>query len=78
MVLYRPHHGSLDDSMELMRTFENTDDMIKYVQNDWYDFIGECVCTINDESADDARIGWHNTHYVLINGNCVGMCNLEE
>ena len=78
MILYRPHRGSLSDSMALAREFKTVDDMIKYVKNDWYDFIGECVFTIDDESTDDERIEWHNTHYVLVNGNCVGMCNLEE
>jgi hypothetical protein len=78
-VLYRPHRGSLDESMALVREFNNTEDMILAVRGDWDKYLdGQVECTIDPNSINDDRIGWHNTHYVLIDGMCVGMCNLEE
>ena len=74
MILYRPHRALLSQSMELMKKFNTIDDMKAYVQDCW----NGGVCTVDEMGFNDDRIGWHNTHYVLIDGDCIGMCNLEE
>lgn len=71
MVTYRPHRGSLEDSMKEARTFDNWYQMTQYIANNWNLAVGKKVIDPDDivmdlESTDDERTGWKDVHMVLI------------
>lgn len=85
MIKYRPHRGSLYDSMNAMKTFNTLNDMLNYISDDYNDFISPEDIVIGENDVDD-RIDWKENRYVYtkrignINYNipqCIGMCSFE-
>lgn len=76
MIIFRPHRGSLADSLEEAREFDTVGEMKKYIVDDWkkhFDLIGLKSepfglddIVIDEESVDDDRCGWHDCRYVCI------------
>ena len=71
MIKYRPHRGSLGEAMKEAREFETTEEMKKFIMNDWNNSgfgnlfdINDIV--IGDVLGDDDRIGWKNVRHVCI------------
>lgn len=55
---FRPHRGHLADAMAEKRTFENWDDLLMFLRDDW----SEWYATVSDVKAEpygyDDRIEW--------------------
>ena len=73
MIKYRPHLGSLEDSMKEAREFENYEDMKRHVlrEHDVWNTDGVMPfdlddIVIGDVLGDDDRIGWKNVRYVCV------------
>lgn len=85
MIKYRPHRGSLYDSMNAMKTFNTLNDMLNYIFDDYNGFISPEDIVIGENDVDD-RIDWKENRYVYTkrigNNNynipqCIGMCSFE-
>ena len=73
MIKYRPHLGSLEESMREEREFETYEDMKRHVLREhaiWntdevtmFDLDDIVIC---DSLGDDDRIGWKNVRYVCV------------
>ena len=78
-VLYRPHRGSLDDSMREMVEVNDFSQLVRHMRREvesWYPKI-EMPTEENtklEPYAFDSRIGW-NTYLVVVNGNAWGYTN---
>jgi hypothetical protein len=92
-ILYRPHKGSLEDSMQELCEFSSVPEMTKHIVQDWRDAFGNGVISSEDivvnetDMGADPRIGWRNTHYVCAKRigketcsvpQCIGMCCINE
>lgn len=72
MYIYRPHRGSLSDSMMVVKEFDTLDDLLDYVVSDCsflpvdkQAFSREDIVFSEDLGPDD-RIGWADTRYVCV------------
>ena len=89
-IKYRPHRGSLKESMEEEKVFSSTKDMIDHIVNDT--FMGVKLyepddISIGDNIGKDDRIDWKETRYVLTKRcgkisydipQAIGMCSFED
>ena len=66
MVIYRPHRGSLIESMEEAREFNNIEELKGYITRSWRGLIQSEDIVINDEKIDDERINWDGVYMVLV------------
>lgn len=80
MIRYRDHRGSLNESMKTQQLFKSIDQMLSSIAIWHYVATGEIVLSreIGDREFSDDRIGWNKCHHVLVNGYCIGFCNIEE
>ena len=64
MIYYRPHRGSLDDSMKELKKFETKNDMLEYIcyeHNSRFHFFQITPEEIFiEEYGSDERVGWGN------------------
>ena len=79
MILYRPHRGSLKDSMKLVVEVEDMKSLVKEIQFDHITiddkYINENTVHIQPYEILDSRTNW-NTHVVTIDGyGAVGFTN---
>ncbi len=90
MIKYRPHRGSLNESMTKMREFNDLDEMYNYIISDWNNSemkpFGKEDLSISDNLGADERSGWKETRYVCVkrmgskiyeHPQCIGMCSFE-
>lgn len=88
MYIYRPHRGSLADSMAEAKEFDTKEEMFDYIVATQ----GSCLggnrfdvedLVIDDKVVADHRIGWFDTRYVCTKRweddvwdvpQCIGMC----
>lgn len=82
---YRPHSGTLEESMKECREFDSLADVFEYVAIEWgiqrFDLTIKYVC-------NDNRIGWCPTYYICTDTfdgleqldypQCIGMCTEVE
>lgn len=76
MIIFRPHRGTLGDSLAEAKEFNSVDEMKQYILDDWqehFNIIGLITeqfslddIVIDGESVDDDRCGWHDCRYVCI------------
>lgn len=72
MIIFRPHMfgGTLEDSMQLAKEFENEDQMKKSIYNSWNvekeNFSLEDIVIDDRLITKDDRIGWEDTRYISI------------
>lgn len=86
MILYRDHRSMLADSMKTLKEFDSEEELLNYLRHRVLSDYGLIMfsrvlnvkVTIEPEEYTDDRIGWNRWHYVCVNGNAVGMCNMEE
>ena len=86
-VRYRPHRGSLEDSISLAKTFDSPSEMFDHIIKEWGGLIDKEDLSIGKEDwGPDPRIDWPNCHYVLTKRcgettydipQCIGMCCYE-
>lgn len=86
-VKYRPHRGSLEDSMQEEKEFKSVEEMFDYISESSDGMIRVSDLSISDESVADDRINWKETRYVCIKRfgwdeydtpQCIGMCCIEN
>lgn len=77
MIRYRPHRGSLDDSLAATIQIKDHDDLVKHLKEIWSrwptsdGFEPEEVTVEKYGDGIDERCGW-DTYIVCIKGNAVG------
>jgi hypothetical protein len=86
-VRYRPHRGSLEDSISLAKTFDSPSEMFDHIIKEWGGLIDKEDLSIGKEDwGPDPRIDWPNCHYVVTKRcgettydipQCIGMCCYE-
>ena len=88
MIRYRPVRELLIESIRDCRIFSSTDQMIAYIVHhsnsvNGYRVLDESDVVISNESVNDKRIGWKDTHYVCVKRygdqkyrvpQCIGYC----
>ena len=85
-VLYRPHRGSLEQSMADMEVFTTVDGMYNAIVSYWKGMIDKSDLSVSryGHGVDD-RVGWHNLYVVCTarmgddtydTPQCIGFCNL--
>ena len=87
VIKYRPHKGSLADSMDLAKRFFSIEDMKSYIVENWNDLIKPEDIVIDEKVVYyDDRTKW-NTQYVCVKKlgkekyetpQCIGMCDIKE
>lgn len=65
MFIYRPHRGTLDDSLKYKKIFDTKEEMFKEIVKEWEGLISPEDLSIGEILGDDYRIGWKNCRYVL-------------
>ena len=89
MIKYRPHRGSLDESMKEEKIFNTIDEMKDHIISEWK--MGEVPFSkediiIDDDHGKNRRIPWKETRYVCVKRmgkiiydtpQCIGMCSIE-
>ena len=82
---YRPHRGTLEESMKECREFNSLAGVFEYAASEWgikrFDLTIKYIC-------DDNRIGWCPTYYICTDtfdgfeqldySQCIGMCTEVE
>lgn len=63
-IIYRPHKGSIDESMQQAKEFLSEQEMKEFIVNDWNNLFDVDDIVINEESHEDRRIGWRNVRMV--------------
>ena len=90
MIKYRPHSGSLEESMANAKEFRSLSDMYDYIVSTWNNsntqlFSKEDLC-VGEDFGTDRRIGWKETRYVCVkrmgskiyeHAQCIGVCSIE-
>jgi len=74
MTLYRPHRGSLDESMSEVVEIADHQALVVHLRKGWLNEVSESGSNVVVEkygSGIDERIGW-DTHIVLVSGNAIG------
>lgn len=74
--LFRWHRGSLAESMETVREFQDIESFRNYLEEDYKHWKAEVEKLGVSYCGYDSRIGW-NTWYLTINGYCIGMVNKD-
>jgi hypothetical protein len=87
MIIYRPHRGTLEESMSAKKVFDNVSDMKDCIVLQWFGLVKKEDIVIDDMEVNDERIGWVDTKivgvkkmgtedYMKLYGKpqCVGFC----
>lgn len=87
MIIYRPHRGSLIESIKEAKEFNNEQEMKEYIVKKWDNYFSVDDIVLYDEIINDDRIGWEDTKYVCTKRfgeqdnmalygypQCIGMC----
>lgn len=69
-VIYRPHRGSLSESMKEAVEFDTFQDLQKYIIKYMEQIIKlrECEIVSGGHPVSDDRIGWKDSDYLCIDG----------
>lgn len=92
MVKYRPHKGSIGESMGETIEFSNIEEMFAYIADEWASWSGKNVFEIGDLSLSenlgkDERVNWKETRHVCTKRigeeiyptpQCIGICSIED
>ena len=93
MIAYRPHRGSLDESLKEMQTFNTKEEMFAYIEETSGDILDFFKSAKTHRGEEDIRLSEirlqidkdivfdnrinWNTQYVLGYGYIIGMCDLN-
>lgn len=84
-IMYRPHKGTYQESMNEMKWFRSEDEMFEYIVKSNKSIVNTSSLFIGDEIIYDERNSW-NTRYVMCsnyegknldNPICIGMCTIN-
>lgn len=89
LIFYRPHRGSLTESLQELEIFTSVDEMFDFIieNQPFDDTFDKSDLSVGEDIGPDERIGWSETRYVLTKrccGNiydtpqCIGMCSFEK
>jgi len=87
MIKYRPHRGSLDESMIKMQSFNSIEEMFNAIEKEWNGWVTFADLSITEDMGNDTRVNWKETRYVCtkrINNDefntpqCIGICSIED
>ena len=87
MIRFRPHRGSLAESMNEMKIYNTKEDMFHEIVTNWKGFISYEDLSISEDYEKDNRIDWKEIRYVQTKriGNelydtpqCIGICSIED
>jgi hypothetical protein len=67
MIIYRPHRGTLKESLSEKKEFETVSDMKDYIVIQWNGFIEKEDIVIDYKEINDERIGWKDTKRICVN-----------
>lgn len=78
MIIYRPHRGSISDSLSEAKEFSTWKELREYVASAWnsmgFGQVTSSDVTIKDDPIEDIRIGWKDTRMVIVKAYAVGFC----
>lgn len=87
MIIYRPHKGTLVDSMAEAKEFNTIREMKEYIVKEWDSLFSIDDIVFENGIINDDRTGWKDTRYVCITRlgkddyikayaypQCIGMC----
>lgn len=89
MIKYRPHKGSLSESINEEREFDTVDQMYDFILSDWntgHKFFDRGDLSISKDFGRDKRINWKECRYVCTKRigkdkydipQCIGYCSIE-
>lgn len=86
MINFRPHRGSLKDSMNEVKVYDSKDDMFNDIVSSWNGSIAYEDLSVSKNYGKDKRIDWKETRYVCTSRvgdeefntpQCIGMCSIE-
>ncbi len=90
MIKYRPHQGSLDESMKHIKEFNGIDEMLDHIVSDWNqsdaNLFNKEDLIVGENVGADKRIEWKETRYVCTkrmgsqiydHPQCIGICSLQ-
>lgn len=92
MIRYRPHRGTLSESMKLEKVFNSIDEMFEFIILDinnhgFHNLYNKEDLSITDDLGKDNRIDWKECRYVCTKRigheiyktpQCIGMCSIED
>lgn len=87
MIKFRPHKGSLAESMSEMKIFDSEEDMFNAIVADWNGTISYEDLSVTENLGKDNRIDWKETRHVCAKQigsevydtpQCIGMCSIED
>ncbi|ADO59641.2 hypothetical protein [Paenibacillus polymyxa] len=65
-IIYRPHKGSLEESMKQAKEFLSMREMKEYIVKDWNNLFDIEDIVIKEDAHLDDRIGWNDVRLVTI------------
>lgn len=78
MIIYRPHRGSLSDSLSEAKEFSTWQELKEHVASAWnsigFGQVTSSDVSIKTDSIMDERIRWEDTRMVLLRDYPVGFC----
>lgn len=89
MIKYRPHKGSLSESINEEKEFDTVDQMYDFILSDWnpgHKFFDRGDLSISKDFGRDKRINWKECRYVCTKRigkdkydipQCIGYCSIE-
>lgn len=91
LIKYRPHRGSLSESMAHSKEFDSVLELKQYIVNDALKCCGRIMFMPDDiiigrAEIDDDRVGWKSCRYVCItkfggtvheHPYCIGICTID-
>ena len=72
MIIYRPHRGTLENSLKEANEFETEEEMKQYIYEYYKNLLPGITAlqtddiVIDEEVVDDDRCGWHDTRDVCV------------
>lgn len=86
-IKYRPHRGTLRESIKEMKTFDTVDAMLDYIVSNSDMLFSKENLSISKNYGHDTRIDWKENRHIrtTMYGNilfkepqCIGMCSFEN
>lgn len=77
MIIYRPHRGSLNDSLQESKVFDNYGELFKYIVMSWDNLFDTSDIRLLHID-NDTRIGWNNVFYVCTKRFGAEICSYPQ
>lgn len=86
-IKYRPHRGTLRESIKEMKTFDTVDAMLDYIVANSDMLFSKGDLSISENYGCDPRIDWKENRHIRTSKygdmlyqepQCIGMCSFED